>query len=268
MKMSKIITLTTDFGLKDEYVSSVKAVIKKINPDAEIIDISHEITPFSILEGAFVLSSAAPQFPRAVHVCVVDPGVGSERRPLAIKTSFGHWLIGPDNGCLMPAAERLGGISMAYRLKPELYAKYKISNTFHGRDVFAPAAAIIAKSDEAFEVAEPIDAKILSPSPFLCEIKGNRIETLVGNIDRFGTLRFTLLFSELLKIKNPVDKIVLKTDSDRWELKHSKYFSAVPVGSLFFYEDSSGYLSVSANMSRADKILNLALSDKVVIEIE
>jgi hypothetical protein len=266
--MSRIITLTTDFGLKDEYVSSVKAVIKKINPDAEIIDISHEIMPFSILEGAFVLSSAAPQFPRAVHVCVVDPGVGSCRIPLALKTSFGHWLVGPDNGCLIPAAERLGGINEAYRLKPELYARHRISSTFHGRDVFAPAAALIAKSDDASELGELIDEKELVPSPFVCEVIGNRLRTVVGNIDRFGTVRFTVLFSELLKIRSPLERIILKTETGKWELNYSEYFSAVSEGLLFFYEDSSGYLSVSANKGSADKILNLGLSDEVLIEIE
>jgi len=138
-----IITLLSDFGLRDAYVAEMKAVILSISPKARIVSISHEVEKFNIRMGAFILASAAPYFPRGtVHVAVVDPGVGTKRRPIIIETKRSFY-VGPDNGLLLLSAQK-EEVSHVYHIKNPEYMRPKISTTFHGRDVFAPAAAHLA----------------------------------------------------------------------------------------------------------------------------
>ncbi len=139
-----LISLTTDFGLADGYVAAMKGVILGILPTACIVDISHEITPFNVYEGAYVLDSAVPYFPdNAVHVVVIDPGVGSTRHPIAVKTNHGL-LVGPDNGVLAPLMEHLQ-VQQLVRLDNPDYWLSPVSETFHGRDIFAPVGAYLAR---------------------------------------------------------------------------------------------------------------------------
>ena len=140
MEVKKTITLTTDFGLQDPYVSEMKAVIFNICSNAKIIDITHNVSKFNIRMGAFILAAASTFFPNnTIHVAVVDPGVGSKRRALLIETDKSYF-IGPDNGLLVLAAEKQG-IKQIYELKNTDLMEKKVYNTFHGRDIFAPAAA-------------------------------------------------------------------------------------------------------------------------------
>jgi S-adenosylmethionine hydrolase len=137
-----MITLTTDFGLKDPYVAEMKAAILGINPQANIVDVSHLVDKFSVRMGAFILASAAPHFPKGtVHVAVIDPGVGTERRAILIETKQACY-VGPDNGVLMLAAQAQS-IKHIYRLSNPKLMRQEISSTFHGRDIFAPAAAYL-----------------------------------------------------------------------------------------------------------------------------
>ena len=137
-----MITLTSDFGLKDPYVAEMKGVILTINPNATIIDITHDVEKFDIRMGAFMLASAAPYFPKGtVHLAVVDPGVGTERRAILVQTKQGFF-VGPDNGVLMLAAKNQG-IEHIYELSNPKFMLPKVSATFHGRDIFAPAAAYL-----------------------------------------------------------------------------------------------------------------------------
>ncbi|MCX7832517.1 MAG: SAM-dependent chlorinase/fluorinase [Actinobacteria bacterium] len=264
--MSKIITFTTDFGYKDEYVASVKAAIQSYSTDIMIVDISHEITPFSVLEGAFILASAAPHFKKAVHLAVVDPQVGSQRTPLILKTKFGHFLVGPDNGLLIPATERLGGIAQAFKIIPDRFVAWKISKTFHGRDIFAPASAMLAMGLAPEEIAEPIDEKCLTASPFKVEFSKNSLKCLVANVDRFGSLRLGVSFDDISRNYGKPKQIKLKAGKVEKELSFGEYFSQFGKGELFFYEDSSGYIAISANLESADKILGLSLGEEVELE--
>ena len=135
-----MITLTSDFGLKDPYVAEMKGAILTINPKATTIDVTHDVEKFNIREGAFMLASAAPYFPKGtVHLVVVDPGVGTERRAILIETKLGFF-VGPDNGVLVLAAKNQG-IKHIYQLTNPKFTLPNISGTFHGRDIFAPAAA-------------------------------------------------------------------------------------------------------------------------------
>ena len=140
-----IITFLTDFGLQDDFVGTCHGVIKRIEPEAEVIDITHGIPPQHVLQGALVLRNTLPYMPVGVHLAVIDPGVGGSRRPLALRDAEGRLYVGPDNGLLIPAAERFGGIEEAHELANPDYALQPVSRTFHGRDLFAPAAAYLAK---------------------------------------------------------------------------------------------------------------------------
>lgn len=139
------VSLLTDFGLTDPSVAACKGVILRIAPDARLIDISHGIARHSVAHGAAILWAALPYLPAGIHMAVVDPGVGTERRAIALRTGRGDHLVGPDNGLLLPAAERLGGVVAAHLLENQAYRLAPVSRTFHGRDVFAPAAAHLAR---------------------------------------------------------------------------------------------------------------------------
>ena len=154
------ITFLTDFGLQDDFVGTCHGVIKRIAPEAQIIDITHGIPPQAVLQGALVLANTLPYMPVGVHLAVVDPGVGSHRRPLALRDAEGRLYVGPDNGLLLPAAER-AGITDAHELANPAYALETISRTFHGRDLFAPAAAHLARGVAIGELGPPIDPEAL-----------------------------------------------------------------------------------------------------------
>src|SRR5205823_13022853 len=127
------VTFLSDFGLQDDFVGTCHGVIKRIAPNVEIIDITHGIPPQHVLQGALVLCNTLPYMPEGIHLAVVDPGVGGQRRPLALRTGAGRFLVGPDNGLLIPAAEGLGGIAAAHELANPEYALDTVSRTFHGR---------------------------------------------------------------------------------------------------------------------------------------
>ena len=139
-----VICFLTDFGLQDDFVGTCHGVIARIAPDARVIDVTHGIPPTQVLQGALVLSSTLPYMPIGIHLAVVDPGVGGVRRPVALEDAEGRLFVGPDNGLLLPAAER-AGITRARELVNPQYALETISRTFHGRDLFAPAAAWLSK---------------------------------------------------------------------------------------------------------------------------
>jgi len=260
------ITITTDFGLKDEYSGSVKALLLRYCPGANIVEITHQVTPFSIIEGAFILAAAAPNFKKAVHLAVVDPGVGSSRRALILKTGLGHWLVGPDNGLLIPAADRLGGVVEAYEIKPEKFIAHRISPTFHARDIFAPAAALLAAGIGAFELGEPVDISTLAGSPWSNKVTSEAAETVVASIDRFGTLRLPVYFNELKAAWGDFRKIKLSNGKMETIISKGDYFLQFSQGEIFFYEDSSAFLAISANLDRADKILGLELGQEVKLQ--
>ena len=202
MPAPTVITLTTDFGLADPYVAAMKGVILSINPRATIVDVSHEVRPQRIEQGAFLLASAWPYFPPGtVHVAVVDPGVGSERRALALKTGDGVF-IGPDNGILsaaLPGAAREqaepGGSPLALPpgpravvLSSDRFHRRPLSATFHGRDIFAPVAAHLSLGAPFQELGDPTDTIVALP-PFRASRRPDGALTgRIIHIDRFGNL--------------------------------------------------------------------------------
>ena len=191
--MARFITFLTDFGLGDDFVGTCHGVMKRIAPDVQIIDITHGISPQGVLQGALTLANTLPFMPVGVHLAVVDPGVGGARRALALRDREGRVHVGPDNGLLIPAAEKLGGIAEAHELTNPEYALESVSRTFHGRDLFSPAAAHLALGLALAELGPPIDPEALArldvPQP---EVGHTRINCTVLAVDRFGNVQLNL----------------------------------------------------------------------------
>src|SRR5207248_9022594 len=152
-----VITFLTDFGLQDDFVGTCHGVIATIAPDARVIDVTHGVRPGHVLQGALVLANTLPYMPAGVHLAVVDPGVGSSRRPLALRDREGRLYVGPDNGLLLPAAERLGGVAEAHALANPKYSLQPVSRTSPGRRPFAPAAAHLAAGAAPGALGPPVD---------------------------------------------------------------------------------------------------------------
>jgi S-adenosylmethionine hydrolase len=249
-----VITILTDFGL-DGAVATCKGVILSICRDAQIIDVAHTIRKYAIRDGAFLLRFALPYAPVGVHVGVVDPGVGTARRPVAIRAARGDMLIGPDNGLLVPAAESLGGVAEARELTNRGLWLPVTSTTFHGRDVFAPVAAHLAAGDARFdEVGEPIAAAELVrlPEPEARASDG-MIETAVTYVDSFGNVRLAGGGAELARAFGEVtdgSPLVVEFDGGsgvREQTRYGSTFGAVEQGASLVYVDSLGNLAMADN---------------------
>lgn len=195
-----IITLTTDFGLADPYVAAMKGVILALNPEATIVDVSHAVRPQRLLQGVYLTQAAWPAFPpEAIHVVVVDPGVGSERRALVLETPRGLF-VGPDNGVLSsalpeearpasgPALVEVPAGCRAFSITNRRYLREPVSATFHGRDVFAPAAAHLSLGVPPEELGEPVDSLLAFPPLRARRCPDGALQARVLHIDRFGNV--------------------------------------------------------------------------------
>lgn len=256
-----VITLTTDFGLSDHYVAAMKGVILNINPGACIVDITHLVAPQSIREGAFTIASAAPYFPdNAIHVGVVDPGVGGERRPLLIETA-GGFFIGPDNGLFSLALEGTK-VKRTIEITNTRFFLPPVSRTFHGRDVFSPVAAHLslgtAPSEFGEEGSPPIPLKGAVPVK-----NGTSIAGEVVHIDRFGNIITNILWIDMealcggAALKAGIkDKTIVISDGG---------YSSVPSNTLVALQGSSGFLEIAERDGDAGKTLAATAGDSVVV---
>jgi hypothetical protein len=256
-----IITLTTDFGTKDPYVSSMKGVILSIAQEAIIIDITHEVEPFNVLQGAFILYRAARWFPtRTIHVAVIDPGVGSERRALAIKTK-NCTLIGPDNGVLMPTANYFG-IVEAREIKRSFFEN--VSYTFHGRDLFAPAAASLLVGMK-FEDLGPIATSLKTLDFGRIKWIDGRLEAKVLHVDRFGNV-ITNIPRELYSEISSERMITITTKTKALPIKPAfSYFEGKPL-ELLLLPGSGDFIEISCNKGSAADLLDIKPSDTFILK--
>lgn len=227
-------------------------MIRGIAPGAEIADISHLIRPFGVREGALVLAASAGWFPDAVHLAVVDPGVGSARRALVLEAGVSQ-LVGPDNGLLLPAAERLGGVRAAYELSnPDLGLAVR-SSTFHGRDVFAPAAAHLRNGVAPAEFGPrlAVDSLVPLPAPVV-EFCGDHFRGEVVQVDRFGNLQTSLGRAEanLLEL-SPGDRLEIRLAATALKAVFRQSYAFGAAGELEVVEDSHGSLAISVNLGSA-----------------
>jgi S-adenosyl-L-methionine hydrolase (adenosine-forming) len=247
-----VITFLSDFGLDDDFVGTCHGVIKRIAPEADVIDITHGIEPQSVLQGALVLASTLPYMPEGVHMAVVDPDVGSPRRALVLRTDDDRLLIGPDNGLLVPAAERLGGVVAAYEITNREYALEPVSATFHGRDIFAPAAAHLTNGVAAAELGPPLDAGTLVrleiPQP---QIGERRIRATCLYVDRFGNIQLNVHADQLEPLGIvPGRQIEVELAMDRFYALAARTFAEARTGDIILYEDA--YRNIALAISRGN----------------
>ena len=264
MKPSPIITLLTDFGTRDPYVASMKGTILKICVEAKIVDISHEVPKFDIKHAAFLLMQTTEYFPEGtIHVVVVDPGVGTNRRRILIETEK-SFFIGPDNGVLIPAAER-EGISQIIEIKSTNYMLSEISKTFEGRDVFAPVAAHLASGTPLESFGNPIKNEVKHPFPSPNVSKGG-ISGEVIHIDGFGNL-ITNMSKKQLGAKDIEfgDAIAVSIDDRTHEIPFLRTYGASSKGEYLAIIGSSGFLEISINQGNAADDLGVGVGAKIFI---
>jgi S-adenosyl-L-methionine hydrolase (adenosine-forming) len=252
------VTFLTDFGLEDDFVGTCHGVMKRIAPEVEIIDITHGIQPQGVLQGALVLANTVPYLPEGVHLAVVDPGVGTQRRALALRSGDGRLFVGPDNGLLVPAAEKLGGIDAAYELTNRDYALEPVSATFHGRDIFSPAAAHLAKGVAIEDLGTAVEpdslAKLDMPQP---ESTEKRIRACCLYVDRFGNMQLNLTRRHLERLGiEPGVQVELELASERYYAVAARTFADVRRGEIILYEDAYENIAIAiSGGSAADTLL-------------
>jgi len=256
----QIVSLLSDFGLRDPYVAEMKAVILSICPTVRLVDLSHEIEKFNVRMGAFVLASAASYFPNGtVHVAVVDPGVGTERRAIIVETER-SFLVGPDNGLLMLAAQRQG-IKHVYAIQNPKLMLPRISRTFHGRDVFAPAAAHLAKGYSPTDFGPEIHDYVY-PKFARKTVKDREIIGEVIHIDDFGNV-ITNVSSEDLKglgIREG-EQLQVKLGKKDLKLKLCRAYGEVEPQSPLAIIGSHDFLEVSVNLGNASSTFKVKVGD-------
>ena len=263
------ITFLTDFGLGDDFVGTCHAVMKRIAPDVQIIDLTHGIPPRQVLQGALVLANTIPYAPAGVHLAVVDPGVGSGRRALALAAGEGRYFVGPDNGLLILAAETVGGINAAHELTNPDYALTPVSATFHGRDVFSPAAANIALGLPLAELGPPIDPEALVrlelPAPALTD---SSIEATCLYVDRFGNMQLNLRAEHLEGARIvPGRRLRLEVGGRAQDAVAARTFADAEPGELILYADSYGNVALAVNRGNAAERLGAEAGVSVTIEV-
>jgi len=251
------VTFLTDFGLQDDFVGTCHGVIKRIAPDVQVIDITHGIPPRAIVQGALVLANTVPYMPVGVHLAVVDPGVGGPRRALALRDTEGRAYVGPDNGLLLPAAER-GGIAEAHEIVNPEYALSPVSRTFHGRDIFSPAAAHVANGLALAELGPPIDPGALVRLELpQAEVRTNRIGASILYVDAFGNMQLNLTREHLDQADvQPGARLELELAGQRYYAIAARTFSDARTGDLILYEDSYGNVAVAMNRGNAAEMLS------------
>jgi hypothetical protein len=263
------ITFLTDFGLADDFVGTCHGVMKRIAPEVQIIDITHGIRPGHVLPAALMLANTLPYMPVGVHLAVVDPGVGGARRPLALRDAEGRLYVGPDNGLLVPAAERFGGIVEAHELANPAYALESVSRTFHGRDLFSPAAAHLALGVSPGELGPPLDPDALVrlelPQP---EVGQARIRATVLGVDRFGNIALNLRRDQLDDAIVPGTRIELAVAANRYYAVVARTFADAGRGQLILYEDSYRNVAVAVSRGSAASLLGIGEGDEIVIHTD
>ncbi|MGC8885791.1 MAG: SAM hydrolase/SAM-dependent halogenase family protein [Verrucomicrobiia bacterium] len=259
-KNQPIITLTTDFGTRDWFVGTMKGVILSIAPNAKIVDITHEIPPGDIKSGAFALFAAYSYFPEnTIHIAVVDPGVGSNRKPIAVKTNS-YWFIAPDNGVLSYALinEEIKDIRL---IENEKFLLKPLGNTFHGRDVFAPAAAHIATGISGTKIGKKLTEflRLEFPKPIIFK---DRIEGEIIYIDRFGNAITNIKFKPDCSYYNCQVYI-----DNRPVARVRRCYADVQKGKAVAVPGSSGFIEIAVRDGNAANNMNLKVGKKILLRV-
>ncbi|MGH3022298.1 MAG: SAM hydrolase/SAM-dependent halogenase family protein [Gaiellaceae bacterium] len=227
--------------------------MKRIAPEAEVIDITHGIDPQNVLQGALVLAATLPYMPVGIHVAVVDPGVGGDRKPLALRSDGGRLFVGPDNGLLLPAADRDGGVEEAVELVEPTYRLEPVARTFHGRDVFAPAAAHLAAGVALAELGPALPpeglVRLEVPEP---DVGPRRIRATVLHVDRFGNVQLNLTSDHLRRVGiEPGSTVEVEVGFERYYAVAANTFAEVRRGEIVLYEDAYWSIALAINQGNA-----------------
>lgn len=259
-----LITFTSDFGWGWGYVAACEGTMLRIHPQVRICHLSHDVPGGDVAAGALVLRRIAPLYPPAVHLAVVDPGVGTARRPLVLLTERTDALVGPDNGLLVSAAEAMGGIREVWVLSPAQVREAaglpsdQISMTFHGRDVFAPAAALLAKGVEVAALGsrvEPADLVSLG-SPYAL-VEDHSVTAEVIEVDRFGNVALAVRFAELSPLEHFYQVEALGEGLPVWTARTVTTFAELGSGELGLFCDSWGQVALALKSASAAQLLSL-----------
>ena len=267
MAQRPIITLTTDFGLNDHFVGTMKGVILNIVPEAEIVDISHAVQPFDVLDGALTIAQSYSYFPTAtVHVVVVDPGVGTARRPI-IASSEQHHFVAPDNGVLSLIYAREERMHVRH-VTSEHYFQHPVSHTFHGRDIFAPVAAYLAKRVDGEKFGEIVDDYVRFNAPRPKPVDARTMRGVVLKVDRFGNLITNITPQDVPMLcgQNPPPFKIVVGKREIGEIK-STYSEGEP-GEIFAILGSMGYVEISTNRGSAAQAIGVGKGTDVSIVLE
>jgi S-adenosylmethionine hydrolase len=265
----RFVTFMTDFGLRDPSAGVLSGVVLSMTPDARTLDLTHAIPPYDVEAGAEALVESLVHLPVGAHVAVVDPGVGTQRRPIAIRCVRGDVLIGPDNGLLLPAAHALGGISAVVVLDDERWWGPSRSHTFHGRDLFAPVAAHVAAGVPFGDLGSPLDPSLLVPAAALpLDAKTGELHTVVRIVDGFGTLvlagdrgDITTSLGEL----EPGQPLGITIGTTKIQTVWASRFGDVPEQAPLCYIDSAGRLALAVNRGSAAERYGATRRTPVVI---
>ena len=258
-----LVTLLTDFGLRDGYVAQMKGVILRRCPKCQIVDLSHLVERHNIAEGAFLLESSVPYFPKkSIHIAVIDPGVGSRRLPIIVGSKSAI-LVGPDNGVLSLAAAKLG-VSRAYRIDQSMLGIEDASSTFHGRDIFAVAAAELANGRPPRSVGKSLRSieQLKFPGP---KVSNNTVRCAVLHIDTFGNVITNVRNDFPVQFLSPSRLLRVLANGKSLKAKSVKTYSSVGIGELAVLKGSQGYLEVFAREQSVSELLGLRASDELVI---
>jgi S-adenosylmethionine hydrolase len=260
-----VITLLTDYGTESEFPGICHGVIRRIAPDAAIVDITHAIRRHDARQGALVLRNALPYMPVGVHVAVVDPQVGTERRAVAVRCDDGRILVGPDNGVLALALEQCGGAVQAIDISRSPHRLEPVSATFHGRDLFAPVGAALAVGADLAEAGDPIDPDTLArldlPRP---RVGGDVVIAHALLVDVYGNVTLDLRHEDLPETGLAYGR-ALEVSANRGSRRatFTGTFADVPPGELLLYEDSSRTLALAVNRGDAAAELGIGTNSEV-----
>jgi S-adenosylmethionine hydrolase len=265
---SPVITFLSDYGLADDFVGICHGVIARICPQARVIDLTHGIARHDVRSGAIVLAEAIPYTPVGVHLAVVDPDVGAQRRAVALRSGDGRRFVGPDNGLLMLAAEAAGGIVEAVDIAQSSFRLQPVSATFHGRDIFAPVAAALAQGATLAQAGEPADpVDLVSVSLPRAEIRDGAVVAHVRYVDRFGNLQLNVGHEELgrsgLRLGHAAT--IEPGDGSAHPVHYVRTFADAVPDELLLYEDARRRLAIAVNHGDASARLGLAVDDELRI---
>jgi S-adenosyl-L-methionine hydrolase (adenosine-forming) len=263
------ITFLSDYGLDDEFVGVVHGVIARVCPGAQVIDLGHGIPRHDVRAGAAMLVRSLPYVPAGVHLGVVDPEVGAKRRAVALRTAEEErLLVGPDNGLLLPAAERFGGVAEAVEISSSPWRLEPVSATFHGRDVFAPVAARLAGGEPLGEAGFPIEpGELVAPVSTQARQEAGALVAHVVGTDTFGNAVLDATHANLVDRGLRLgDAVAVRAGSRRVRGLVARTFSDVDAGRLLLYEDAAGSLALAVNGGDAAALLGLHAGDEVRLE--